>query len=302
MSDFLKIDSISQLHRMLGYEKPRHPLVTVIDYGQVTAHPEHYNVRIVVDFYVISLKSPAPRSMQYGRQYYDFEEGTMMFMAPGQVFSVQAFNEETQYEGWGLYFHPDLLAHSDLGRKMKDYTFFSYAVSEALHVSDEERQTLSVLVDTIRSEYSGNLDPYSQRVIVTAIEQLLNYAHRFYGRQFLTRQKLNTDLVSRFEELLIGYFQTNQQRENGLPGVEYLAGQLGLSAGYLTDLLKRETGKTAKEYVQHYVIEQAKLRLLSTSETVNEIAYGLGFEYPQYFNRLFKAKTGMTPMAYRTPN
>ncbi|MFD2573015.1 helix-turn-helix domain-containing protein [Spirosoma soli] len=300
MIDFLKIESISQLHRMLGYEKPRHPLITVINYDQITTHPEHYNVRIVVEFYVISLKSPAPRSVQYGRQYYDFDEGTMMFMAPGQVFSVQAFNEETQYEGWGLYFHPDLLVHSDLGRKMKDYTFFSYAVSEALHVSDDERQTLSVLVDTIRKEYSGNLDLYSQRVIVTAIEQLLNYAQRFYGRQFLTRQKLNTDLISRFEELLITYFQTNQQFENGQPGVEYLAGQLGLSSSYLTDLLKRETGKTTKEYVQHYVIELANQRLLSTSETVNEIAYGLGFDYPQYFNRLFKAKTGMTPVEYRT--
>ncbi|CCH52929.1 transcriptional regulator, AraC family [Fibrisoma limi BUZ 3] len=302
MSDFLKIESISQLHRMLGYDKPRHPLITVIDYSQVKNRPEHFNVKIVVDFYVISLKSPAPVALQYGRQYYDFDEGTMLFMAPGQVFSVQEFNEDSQYDGWGLYFHPDLLVQADLGRRMKEYTFFSYAVSEALHVSEDEQQTLSVLVDTIRKEYSSNLDVYSQRVIVTAIEQLLNYAQRFYGRQFLTRQKFNTDLISRFEALLAGYFARGQQTEQGLPAVEYLAAELHLSPSYLTDLLKRETGKTTKEYIQTYVIEQAKLRLLNSTETVNEIAYGLGFDYPQYFNRLFKAKTGMTPVEYRTLN
>lgn len=302
MNDFLKIESISQLHRMLGYAKPRHPLLTVIDYSQIKAQPAHYNVKFVMDFYVISLKSPAPHSLQYGRQYYDFEEGTLLFMAPGQVFSVQEFNEDIQYEGWGLYFHPDLLVHSTLGQKMNEYTFFSYAVSEALHVSEAEQKTLSTLIDGLRYEYSSTIDQYTQQVIVTAIEQLLNYAQRFYGRQFLTRQKLNTDLVSRFEALLTDYFTTNQQTRRGLPSVEFLAEEVGVSSGYLTDLLKRETGKTTKESVQTYVIEQAKLRLLNSSETASEIAYSLGFEYPQYFNRLFKNKTGLTPIEYRTLN
>jgi AraC-like DNA-binding protein len=299
MSNFLKIESISQLQRMLGYEKPRHPLVTVIDYAQIKPNPEHFNTRIVMDFYVVSLKDPAPKSLQYGRQYYDFEEGTMMFLSPGQVFSVREFSENVQYEGWGLYFHPDLLAHSALGRRMKEYTFFSYAVSEALHVSEEEKKKLSALVGIIQGEYSANLDPYSQQVIVTAIEQLLNYAQRFYGRQFLTRQKANTDLISRFEHLLAQYFHTNQQSEKGLPSVDHLAVELGLSPSYLTDLLKRETGKTTKEHIQSYVIGQAKLHLLNSDKTVSEIAYELGFEYPQYFNRLFKSKTGMTPVEYR---
>lgn len=302
MNEFLRIKSISQLHEMLGYEKPKHPLITIIDYSKITANPEYYDVKIVTDFYIISLKSPAPKSLHYGRQYYDFEEGTMMFMSPEQVFSVSDFNEQTQYQGWGLYFHPDLISNSSLGKKIKDYNFFSYSVSEALHISDDEKQTLTELTYAIEKEYKSNIDQFSQGVIVTAIEQLLNYSQRFYGRQFLTRQKLNTDLISNFEQLVTDYFQSNLLTEIGIPTVDYFANKLNLSAGYLTDLLKKETGKTTKEYLQIEVIEKAKYKLLNSNETVSEIAYTLGFEYPQYFNRLFKQKTGMTPLNYRQLN
>jgi AraC-like DNA-binding protein len=201
-----------------------------------------------------------------------------------------------------LYFHPDLLVRSSLGKKMKDFTFFSYAVSEALHLSESEKNTLSSIVDTIEREYNANIDRYSQNVIVTAIEQLLNYSERFYGRQFITRQKLNTDLVSNFESLLADYFQSDQLAEKGLPSVEYFADKLNLSKSYLTDLLKKETGKTTKEYLQLQLVEQAKYKLLNSGNTVSEIAYSLGFEYPQYFNRFFKTKTGMTPLEYRQMN
>jgi AraC family transcriptional regulator, transcriptional activator of pobA len=304
MTEFLKIKSISQLHQMLGYDKPKHPLVTVIDYSKLKANKEHFDVKIVTDFYIISLKNPAPKSLQYGRQYYDFEEGTMMFVSPNQVFSISEFDEsdKTQYEGWGLYFHPDLINGTSLQQKINDFTFFSYSVSEALHLSEDEKKTLTSLVIAIEKEYQTNIDKYSKDLIVTAIEQLLNYSQRFYGRQFLTRQKLNTDLVSKFEHLLKSYFKTNMLAEKGLPNIDYFSSLLNLSSGYLTDLLKKETGKTTKELIQIEVLEIAKTKLLNSNDTVNEIAYSLGFEYPQYFNRLFKSKLGMTPLEYRQLN
>jgi AraC family transcriptional regulator, transcriptional activator of pobA len=304
MSDFLSIKSISQLHEMLGYEKPKHPLVTIIDYSKLKTSKEYFKVKIVTDFYIISLKTPSPKSLQYGRQYYDFEEGTMMFISPNQVFSLGEFNEnnQTQHQGYGLYFHPDLILDTSLYNKIQDYTFFSYSVSEALHISEDENQTFLEIVKSIEKEYKANLDKYSKRLIVTAIEQLLNYSQRFYGRQFITRQKLNTDLVSRFEQLLRNYFQDNQLLEKGLPNVDYFANNLNLSSSYLTDLLKKETGKTTKEFIQLEVIEKAKYKLLNSNDTVNEIAYNLGFEYPQYFNRLFKLKTGKTPLEFRQLN
>ena len=304
MTEFLKIKSVSQLHQMLGYDKPKHPLVTVIDYSKLKATKEHFDIKIVADFYIISLKNPAPKSLQYGRQYYDFEEGTMMFVSPNQVFSISEFDEfdKTQYEGWGLYFHPDLINGTSLQKKIQDFSFFSYSVSEALHLSEDEKQTLSSLVSAIEKEYQTNIDRYSKNLIVTAIEQLLNYSQRFYGRQFITRQKLNTDLVSEFEQLLKSYFQSNISADKGLPSVDYFSSLLNLSSGYLTDLLKRETGKTTKEMMQIEVLELAKNKLLNSNDTVNEIAYSLGFEYPQYFNRLFKSKLGVTPLEYRQLN
>lgn len=302
MSEFLRIKSISQLHQMIGYDKPKHPLITIIDYSKIKGNPEHYGIKIVTDFYTISLKSPSPKTLQYGRNYYDFEEGSMMFMAPDQVFSVGEFNEEINYDGWGIYFHPDLIVNTSLGKRIKDFNFFTYAVSEALHLSEEEKNILSVIVKNIEREYNGNIDSYSQDVIVTAIEQLLNYSQRFYGRQFITRKKLNSDLLSNFEILVATYFNSKNLSENGLPSVDYFANKLNLSAGYLTDLLKKETGKTTKEYLQIQVIEKAKSKLLNSTDTVNEIAYSLGFEYPQYFNRLFKDKTGKTPLEYRQLN
>ncbi|HEX8575010.1 MAG TPA: helix-turn-helix transcriptional regulator [Flavobacterium sp.] len=298
MKDFLKIKSITQLHEMLGFSKPKHPLVTIIDYASVTPKKEHYDVNILTDFYVISIKTPAPKSVQYGRQYYDFEEGSMMFMAPGQVFSVKEFNEELQFKGWGLYFHPDIMANSDLSKKINDFTFFFYLVSEALHVSEEEKNILQGIIDNIYSEYNRSIDDYSSEIIVSSIALLLNYCQRFYGRQFITRKKLNTDLVSKFEHILIEYFKRKQE-VTCLPNVAYFGSKLNLSSSYLSDLLKKETGKTTKDHINECVIRLAKEKLLSTNDNVSEIAYSLGFEYPQYFNRFFKSRTGMTPLEFR---
>lgn len=302
MNEFINIKSISQLHQMIGYEKPKHPLITIIDYSKINGNADYYDVKIVTDFYIISLKSPSPKSLQYGRQYYDFEEGTMMFIAPGQVFSVSDFNEQIKYEGWGIYIHPDLFLHSSLGNKISNFSFFSYAVSEALHLSEDEKNTLNLIAESIVKEYSSNIDDFSKDVIITSIEQLLNYAQRFYARQFITRKKLNSDLLSNFENLMESYFNSAELANNGIPTVDYFANKLHLSASYLTDLLKKETGKTTKEHVQIKIIEKAKLHLLNSNNTISEIAYSLGFEYPQYFNRLFKEKVGMTALEYRQFN
>ncbi|WP_194778365.1 helix-turn-helix domain-containing protein [Pararhodonellum marinum] len=302
MNQIVNIHSVSQLHQMLGFEKPAHPLITVIDYSKCTIKPEYYNVRLVNDFYLVSLKTPAPPSLQYGRQYYDFEEGTLMFMAPGQAFSIGEPDEKTNFQGWVLFFHPDLILPFGLSKKIKNFGFFSYSVSEALHVSDEEKKMLDTLIQSIQMEYQSKLDQHSHAVICTAIEQLLNYSKRFYSRQFITRQKQHLDLIAHFEKLIQDYLDSDLLAERGMPQVDYFSGQLHLSSGYLSDLLKKETGKTVKEYLHLEIIERAKYRLLNSNASVNEIAYGLGFEYPQYFNRLFKSKVGMTPLAFRNLN
>lgn len=221
-----------------------------------------------------------------------------MFVSPNQVISSGGIDDSSPYAGWGIYFHPDLLNGVLLGKKIKEYSFFNYSANEALHISEDEKNILNQIVSNITLEYQGNIDRYSHSVIVTYLEQLLNYSQRFYGRQFITRHKPNNELLAKFEELLKDYF-AKQTIESGLPTVDYFAKKLTLSAGYLSDLLKHTTGKTTKEYIQLELIEQAKIRLLNSNKAVNEIAYELGFEYPQYFNRIFKAKTGQTPLQFR---
>lgn len=299
MSQIIKIDSVSQLHQMLGLKKPEHPLITVVDYARCTIKPEYYHVRMVTSFYLVSLKTPAPSSLQYGREFYDFEDGSLIFMAPGQVFSLGESANEGNLKGWVLFFHPDLILPASLGQKIKGFGFFDYSVREALHVSDSEKERLDAIVESIQLEYRSKLDQQSHAVICTAIEQLLNYSQRFYSRQFITRQKQHLDLIAHFEKLVREYLDSSELAEKGVPQVDYFSAQLNLSSGYLSDLLKKETGKTVKEHLNLEIIDKAKLRLLNSNDTVNEIAYSLGFEYPQYFNRLFKAKVGMTPLAYR---
>lgn len=204
--------------------------------------------------------------------------------------------------GWGLFFHPDLIRGTSLGNKMKEYTFFSYEVNEALHLSDKEKQTLLDCVNKLENELTENIDKHSQTLITSNIELLLNYCSRYYDRQFITRKKANTDLLVRFENSLSSYFNSHELQKKGLPSVKYFAEQLFLSPNYLSDLLKKETGKNAQDHIHYYLIEEAKNNLLNTNDSVNEIAYKLGFEYPQYFSKLFKSKTGMTAVEYRNMN
>ena len=302
MKEVYHVETISELNKILNQEKPKHPLVSVVDFSKVESFGEN-NVKTTLGFYSIMLKSNSCGKLKYGREYYDFEEGTLICIAPNQVAYIDnEGDQQNKVSGWGLFFHPDLIRGTSLGSKMKDYSFFSYEVNEALHLSDKEKQTLNDCIAKIQNELSQNIDQHSQNLIVSNIELLLNYCIRYYDRQFITRRNGNKDILRKFETILANYFNSDKLKSNGLPTVKYCAEQLFLSPNYLSDLLKKETGKNAQEQIHSYLIEEAKNNLLNTNATVSEIAYNLGFEYPQYFSKLFKSKTGKTPAEYRNLN
>ncbi|MFY7849606.1 MAG: helix-turn-helix domain-containing protein [Bacteroidia bacterium] len=279
-----------------------HPLVTVLDFSKVSEQVEQQS-RITTDFYSILFKNYCKNHIKYGRKTIDFQDGNLIFIAPNQLIEIDNEVEEREDKmGWGLFFHPDLIRSTSLYKKMQDYSFFHYEVSEALHVSEKEKTILLEAIQKIHTEIKENIDVYSQQIIVSTIELLLSYCQRFYGRQMITRSHTNKSIVVKVEKLLIQYFANNDLNEQGLPSVKYLADHLHLSPSYLGDLLKKETGKNAQEQIHYHLIEEAKSLLLNSEKNIKEIAYGLGFEYPQYFNKLFKKKTGKTPLEYRNMN
>lgn len=299
MSDeILHIKTITQLHEGLGFEKPKHPLVSVVDASKACPKQETIGLKITMDFYMVSLKE-GDCGLQYGRNYYDFEEGALIFTAPGQVISG---GEEGMPEGWMLFFHPDLLRKTPLADTIDDYAFFSYDVAEALHLSDQEKAILTDCVEKIKLEYEQNIDAHSQPLLVSNIILLLNYSNRFYERQFHTRKNQHGDILTTFEKSLKEYIHSGELTNNGLPSVQYFAQVVNLSPNYLSDLLKKETGKNTKEHINEKVVERAKNLLLSSQHSVSEIAYDLGFNYPHYFSRMFKNHTGITPQKYREIN
>jgi AraC-like DNA-binding protein len=299
MGKVLKIESISQIHEIGGLKKPEHPLITLIESAKVRPKIPVIKQQVISSLYSISLKNGHECKIVYGRQNYDFQEGSLIFIAPDQIIMPVSESENAATDGWVLCFHPDLIRKSALAKKMKEYTFFSYDSHEALHVSNQERKTVTGIVKTIKKEYSQNIDVYSQELIISNLELLLNYCKRFYGRQFITRTNVNKDVVIRFEEFLQSYFDSDKPESQGLPSVKYCAEQMGYSPNYLSDLLKQETGKNTQEHIYFYLIEKAKTMLLGTEEPVYKIAQSLGFEYPQHFSKLFKNKTGMSPAEYR---
>lgn len=300
MASVHHIETISELNQLFSQDKPRHPLVSIIDFTRADINAQD-GVTMTSGFYSVMFKNYCVGGVKYGRKQFDFQEGTLFCIAPRQAVTIEDDGREPDNRiGWGLFFHPDLIRGTSLASKIKDYSFFSYEVSEALHLSDKEKQTLRTCIQTIDQELSENIDRHSQTLIVSTIELLLNYCSRYYDRQFITRKSANSDLLIRFDQVLKAYFDDKQLREKGLPTVGYLADQLALSAHYLSDLLKKETGQNAQDHIHAYLIEEAKTNLLGSRASVSEIAYQLGFEYPQYFSKLFKAKTGMTPAAYRT--
>jgi AraC-like DNA-binding protein len=282
-------------------ENDFHPLVAVVDFSKTTDHIEE-ETRITTDFYSVMFKNYCKSSITYGRKAIDFDEGSLICMAPNQVITIDNEIEPRENPmGWGLFFHPDLIRNTSLNAKMKDYSFFSYEITEALHLSEKEKQLLFECIVKIKTELKENIDDYSQTIIVSTIELLLNYCNRFYGRQFITRKATNRDILEKVETLLKEYF-SNKTDSNGLPTVKYLAEVVNVSPGYLGDLLKKETGMNAQEHIHQYIIEEAKNILLNSSQSISEIAFQLGFEYPQYFSRLFKQKTGKTPLEFRNLN
>ncbi len=302
MKEIINLQSIADLYNLFDLGHSQHPLVAVLDFSKVSEQVEQ-NSKITTDFYSIMFKNYCKNNIKYGRKTIDFQDGNLICIAPNQVIEID--NEIEPIEnmmGWGLFFHPDLIRATSLNDKIKDYSFFTYEVSEALHLSDKEKNILYECVQKIQTELQQNIDVHSQNIIVSSIELLLNYCSRFYGRQMITRSQTNKRIVAQIEIILNKYFTETKIKEQGLPTVKYLADRVNLSPSYLSDLLKKETGKNAQEHIHFYLIEEAKGYLVNTDKNINEIAYNLGFEYPQYFNKLFKQKTGQTPMEYRNLN
>lgn len=297
-NDLQVLHTVTEYARFCGLEAPRHPLLTIIDLATTRGQPRPTGLTpIVQQFYTIWLKKNIKGTIYYGRQSYDFGEGVLGFQAPGQVFAIDETLDLSEISGWGLVLHPDFLHKHPLGKKIASYSFFSYQVHEALHLSAQEEQVLDGILTGIRHEYEQPIDSFSHDVLVSQLEVLLNYANRFYHRQFLTRRPAEHDLLSRFEALLTEYFA--QGGEQPLPTVQYFADALHVSPAYLSDMLRNLTGQTTQQHIHYGLIEKAKHLLLSTSLSINETAFQLGFEYPQYFTRLFKNKTGLTPAAFR---
>lgn len=290
MSVFYTVESISELHRFFGIDPPKHPAISVINFSEMRVQEQIEFKGASTSFFIISLKS-FDGSMKYGRNYYDFEEGTLTFTGPNQIMYPSHLQSDlTTMDGWSLIFHPDIFYGTTLANKIDDYTFFSYESDEALHLSIDERKKIKECVSNIIEEYSQNMDNHSQELIISNLELLLNYCKRFYDRQFLTRKKHNTSVVSEIEKLLKNYFDSDEPLAHGLPTVKYCADHVNLSPNYLSDLLKKETGKNTKEHIDYYLLNKAKSQLLGTNMNINEIAYALGFEDPKSFSKFFKKK------------
>lgn len=296
MTQILHLDSVDKYNELYGLET-LHPLVSVVDLNQAKRGIDQLRVNYGV--YALFLKLEKACDIRYGRQNYDYQEGTIVCFAPGQTTETSSTTDRVQLNVYGILFHPDLLQGTSLGRTIKKYTFFSYQVNEALHVSEEERGILLDCLRIIRTELEHGIDKHSKNLIATHIELLLGYCMRFYERQFITRAKTNRDVLTRFETLLETYFEGETAEYEGLPTVKFFADKLCLSPNYFGDMFKKETGKAPQEYIQEKIIALAKERISNTDHTVSRVAYSLGFQYPQHLCRLFKKRVGCTPNEYR---
>lgn len=296
------IKTISEFHGLLGLPRPEHPLISVIEIKPVEHLPPSLPGTLVNGFYNISLKKhfKAPVKFKYGQQAYDFDEGVLSFMAPGQItgFDPEKYSTPEQ-SGWMLLIHPDFLWNTSLTKKIRQYAFFDYCINEALFLSDKEETILTQIIANISQEYRNNLDQFSHDIIIAQLESLLNYSERFYQRQFMTRRVTSHQLLDRLNNQLTNYFDAVDITQQGLPSVSYLAQQLHVSPDYLSGLLKTLTGLTTQQHIHEKLIEKAKQQLSTTNLSVSEIAYQLGFEHPQSFSKLFKSKTSQSPLAFR---
>ena len=298
MEEVIKLDEIDKYNKLFGLET-RHPLVSVVDLSKATQWPEHCKINYGV--YALYLKDTYCGNIMYGRQSYDYQDGTIVSFAPGQIVETKMI-KDVQPNAHGILFHPDLIRGTALGQEIKNYSFFSYETREALHLSEEERETVMDCLKKISIELEHPIDKHSKALIAMNIELLLNYCMRFYERQFITRSGANKDSLTKFEQLLDEYFRSNLPVQDGLPSVKYFADKIYLSPNYFGDMIKKETGMTPQEHIQMKVIELAKEHIVETDETISEIAYTLGFQYPQHLSRLFKKRVGCTPNEYRLQN
>lgn len=289
--------SISELHKAMGQPKPMHPLISVLDYGKAIFDPKDFEQGIILDFYKISFKTNFSGKLRYGHGFYDFEEGGMSFVAPGQILKMQ--EEEADYSGMSLNIHPDFIRPYTLNENIKKFGFFSYSAAEALYLSEKEKETILAVFANIQDELNQRIDNFSQDVIISQLELLLNYSNRFYNRQFITRKAVNNDVLSKLENLLEDYFNTEKPLENGLPTVQFVADELQLSSRYLSDLLRSVSGQNTQQFIHDKLIEKAKEYIAKGTLSISEIAYKLGFEHPQSFNKLFKKKTNISPVSFQ---
>ncbi len=298
MNNISKIKTVTEYNNLVGQET-LHPLVSVIDFSKVA--PFQF-FKAQMNVYAIFLKDIKCGNITYGIKNYDYEEGTLIFISPGQVYGVESNGEKQQAKGTAIIFHPDLIHGTSLGRNINDYSFFSYEVNEALHLSAREREIINDCVEKIKYELEHAIDSHSKTLIVSYLELFLNYSKRFYERQFNTRSHVNKDILARFEKVLNDYFSSEEPLESGLPSVRYCADQLFISPNYLGDLLKKETGKSAQEHIQLKMIDVAKEKIFDSGKSISEIAYELGFKHPPHFTRMFKKQVGMSPNEYRSLN
>ena len=304
MEKVIKFDSVSAYNAIVDHET-LHPLVTVIDFSKSKPWSwpgEGKTIKINYGLYCVVLKEIKCGDLKYGCNYYDYDEGSLIFIAPGQMVEVEDFGNNFQPQGYALMFHPDLIRGTSLGKNIHDYSFFGYESNEALHLSERERKTFLDCLSKIKNELEHVIDKHSKRLIVSNIEMLLNYCVRFYDRQFITRDNVHKGILEKFEVLLNDFYRSDKPQSVGLPSVAWCASELNLSPNYFGDLVKKETGKTAQEYIQSKVIDVAKEKIFELNKSVSEIAYELGFKYPQHFTRLFKQKVGQSPNEYRSMN
>lgn len=295
----IRIKSITEAHRIFGLPSPEHPLITVLNYADLQVPENGGEMSVLLDFYYISLKKGFTNKLFYGQQTYDFDEGMMYFVAPNQILRGAGPEPEDDLSGWILAVHPDFFWGTSLAKNIRKYSFFDYAVNEALFLSDKEKTILNGIVENIQNEYQANLDKFSQDIIISHLETLLNYADRFYQRQFLTRKKSNHQVLDQLEQVVNDYLNSEDLSANGLPSVQFISDQLHISPGYLRSLLKNLTGQSTQQYIHEKLIEKAKEKLSTTQLSVSEIAYELGFEHSQSFSKLFKSKTKQSPLEFR---
>lgn len=296
MDKVIKLDNVDQYNSLYGLET-LHPMVSVVDLTKATRNIN--NVEMHYGVYALFLKQSKSCHIKYGRKNYDYQEGTIVSFAPNQVVRVETTDEDRSPQVYGLVFHPDLIRGTSLGKTIKNYTYFSYAVNEALHLSDQEKGIVLDCLEKISIELQHAIDKHSRSLIAMNIELLLNYCMRFYERQFITREKENKDALTTFEKLLNDYFESKLPLRDGLPSVKYFADKICLSPNYFGDMVKKETGKAPQEHIQEKIIELAKENMMETDQTISQIAYTLGFQYPQHLCRLFKKHVGCTPNEYR---